>query len=50
MKTPLLVAPVGTSHTGCQRRDLPAASRDTAQAVTLDEAIAWNLKDLGYDG
>jgi hypothetical protein len=56
MQTLRLVVPAGASHADSQRRDLPATSWDpaqagqTARARTLDEAIARNLKELGYGG
>jgi hypothetical protein len=43
MKIPRLVAPASAS------RDTAQAGQ-TARARTLDEAIAWNLKEFGYGG
>jgi hypothetical protein len=42
MRTPRLVAPTG----------VPACAQavQTMQALTLDEAIARNLEELGYGG
>jgi hypothetical protein len=51
-----LVTPAGALHADRPPGDLPAVSQATAQAgqttqaLTLDEAIAWNLKEFGYGG
>jgi hypothetical protein len=56
MKASQLVVLVGASHAGRQRRNLPAAFRDpaqarqTARARTLDDTIARNLKEFGHGG
>jgi hypothetical protein len=49
---PRLVAPTRALHADRPLRNLPAVSQamaksgQTMQALTLDEAIAWNLKEF----